>query len=97
MVVTRQKNKKWRVDISDGYNAVTEKQILNLGKKLKGMKLTIASINFIKLATRIKSQFPICIPWYRKKMNCVAIREGQSIAKSPTTVFTCQGTLRMLI
>lgn len=26
MVVTRQKNKKWRVDISDGYDAVTRKQ-----------------------------------------------------------------------
>lgn len=26
MVVTRQKNKKWGVDISDGYDAVTGKQ-----------------------------------------------------------------------
>ena len=49
MAVTRQKNKKWKVDLSDGYDAITG------GQKLNVMKLITVSINFIKWDTKTKS------------------------------------------
>ena len=57
MAVTRQKNKKWKVDLSDGYDAITggQKQISNHVKKLNVMKLITVSINFIKWDTKTKS------------------------------------------
>lgn len=61
MAVTRQKNKKWKVDLSDGYDAITggqkrhRKQISNHVKKLNVMKLITVSINFIKWDTKTKS------------------------------------------
>ena len=83
MAVTRQQNKKWKVDISDGYDAVTgeknvtEKQILKHAKKLNDMRQTIVSISCIKSDIKIKFRFPISTRSFKKKMNFEAINEGQ--------------------
>ena len=50
MAVTRQKNKKWKVDLSDGYDAITGGQ-----KRHRKTKLITVSINFIKWDTKTKS------------------------------------------
>ena len=59
MTVTKQKNGKWVVDISDGFSPLTGKRIrhrkkgLKLEKKLKTMKQIIDSTIFISSNLKI--------------------------------------------
>lgn len=83
MAVTRQQNKKWKVDISDGYDAVTgeqkrhRKQILKHAKRRNDMRQIIVSISYIKSVIKIKFLFPIYIRSFKKKMNFEGISEEQ--------------------
>lgn len=83
MAVTRQQNKKWKVDISDGYDAVTGEQKRHRKTDFKTRKEAEryeADYRINKLHQvrhEIKFLFPISTRSFKKKMNFEAINEGQ--------------------
>ena len=75
MTVTKTKNGKWLVDISDGYSHLTGERIRHRKKdskrvkKLSSMKLIIKSINFIRLDPKTDLASHTSTLLFVKKMN----------------------------